>query len=211
MNNRELYRKRVFGKGIKRDLLPTSFKLFSVNKKSSFMQSVFKFIEKNQNKNSLYEHDYPIANHRYVPIAGQVNKNMRVLALQNYNEHEGHPFEELSYTKWIDSDEVKIISNFLKSKFKTIWRCRINVIPQFGGLPWHIDTNTSVACRVYLPLTSNIDQDNLFEIERRGCINSLKMKVGEFWFVNTGFKHRVLNKTNKMRYSLIFSTVSEEN
>ena len=63
---------------------------------------------------------------------------------------------------------------------------------------------------MYVPLTANIDDNNLFEVERKGRRMSLKMNVGDFWFVNTGFKHRVLNKTNKKRYSLIFSTTSKE-
>ena len=60
------------------------------------------------------------------------------------------------------------------------------------------------------PITSDINQNNLFEIERKGKITSLEMNIGEFWFVNTGFKHRVLNKTDKDRYSLIFNTTSKE-
>ena len=109
----------------------------------------------------------------------------------------------------LPSKESEIVYDFLKSKFKMIWRCRIHYLPSSGQLPWHIDVDTSLACRVYLPITSDIDEHNLFEIERRGQVIPLKMKIGEFC-VNTGFKHRVLNNTNKGRYGLIFNTTSEE-
>ena len=206
---KEIYKNRVRGKGKDRSYLPTYLKLFSFD--DNTLKACFECIEKYGDRNDLYNYNktYPIANPSGVPIVTQINKNIQVIALQNYDEI-GVPYLDSSYKKWICCSQVEIISKFLKQKFKNIWRCRITGIPSSDGLPWHIDTNTSVACRVYIPLSSNIDEKNLFEIKRRQMTYQLKMKIGEGYFVNTAFKHRVLNNTRDKRYSLIFNTTSED-
>ena len=68
-------------------------------------------------------------------------------------------------------------------------------------IKWHIDTDTSVACRAQICLGVN---DSVFEFRDRSGIHKLKMRPGEMWFINTGWNHRVISG-HTLRRSAIFS------
>ena len=72
-----------------------------------------------------------------------------------------------------------------------------------GGneLNYHIDTDTSVLCRVQIPVQT---EGSLFQWKTKSDEVSLNMKLGEAYFVNTGWLHRVINPSNNIRIVLIF-------
>jgi hypothetical protein len=76
-----------------------------------------------------------------------------------------------------------LINQFVEPHF----RARIAVIPPTEKLDWHIDTNTSYACRVSIM----VHGAQKFMIKRDGKIETQIMRPGEIWFCNTGFSHSV--------------------
>ena len=106
------------------------------------MKTIVKSIKNNVYKNSYYDLDYPVSHSNYVSIAHTIHKNSQIFPLQVYRGR-GPLFEEASYTKWVlNSKESRFIFDFLNSKFKKIWRCRIHCLPSFGELKWHFDVDT---------------------------------------------------------------------
>ncbi len=93
--------------------------------------------------------------------------------------------DEWEYTNYIDgADEFgELINQYVKPHF----RSRIAVLPPTEKLDWHIDTNTSYACRVGIVIRGS----QRFMIKRGSKIESQIMHPGEVWFCNTGFSHRV--------------------
>lgn len=73
--------------------------------------------------------------------------------------------------------------------FKKIYRLRISEMSANHEMNWHIDTDTSVMCRAQICLNDN---NSVFQFERKGQIEEFVMKKGEMWFINTGWKHRVV-------------------
>ncbi len=72
-----------------------------------------------------------------------------------------------------------------------------------GGkeLNHHIDTDTSVLCRVQIPAETT---GSLFQWKTKTEEVSLDMQLGEAYFVNTGWLHRVINPADSTRIVLIF-------
>jgi hypothetical protein len=69
----------------------------------------------------------------------------------------------------------------------SIFRARLAILPSGKVLDWHIDTNTSVACRIQIPIFGEC----LWETKRRGTIEEQVLRPGEVWFTNTGYNHQV--------------------
>jgi hypothetical protein len=76
-----------------------------------------------------------------------------------------------------------LINQFVEPHF----RARIAYLPAEETLDWHIDTNTSYACRIQIMIHGT----HKFMINRKGEIAEQIMRAGEVWFCNTGFSHRV--------------------
>ena len=109
--------------------------------------------------------------------------------------------EETNYNDWRTDTDISIIKNFLEEKFGTVYRARISVMPPGHELFWHIDTDTSVLCRMQIAVdaeNSSFQFRNRIEGERH-----LEMKNGNVYFVNTGWSHRVVNE-KEWRIVLIF-------
>ena len=72
-----------------------------------------------------------------------------------------------------------------------------------GGneLNYHIDTDTSVLCRVQIPAQTT---GSLFQWKTKTEEVSLEMQPGNAYFVNTGWLHRVINPTDDIRIVLLF-------
>lgn len=76
-----------------------------------------------------------------------------------------------------------LINQFVDPHF----RARIAYLPAGEELKWHIDTNTSYACRIQIMIHGM----HKFMINRKGKIEEQIMQAGEVWFCNTGFSHRI--------------------
>lgn len=135
-------------------------------------------------------------------LVGMIPKKFQHILLQNKNPRQDSEdvMMELKYTKFTEhcTNNAK---DWLASTFPGLYRARISVLHPGDLFDWHIDTNTSVACRVSCSLNND---DSTFEIKRRGVVDSNKFKIGECWFTNTGWPHRVFNNSDKIRINLLF-------
>ena len=69
------------------------------------------------------------------------------------------------------------------------YRARLAILPPGGVLDWHIDTNTSVSCRIQIPIIG----DCLWEIKRKKEVEARVLVPFQVSFTNTGYAHRVRN------------------
>jgi len=69
------------------------------------------------------------------------------------------------------------------------YRARLAILPPGGVLDWHIDTNTSVSCRVQIPIMG----DCIWEIRRKKEVEARVLTPFQVSFTNTGYAHRVSN------------------
>jgi len=79
------------------------------------------------------------------------------------------------------------------------FRARIAILPPGAELDWHIDTNTSYACRVQIMISGN----QIFEIKKKSDIEQRIMLPGHVWFCNTGYRHRVRVIGDESRVSIL--------
>jgi hypothetical protein len=107
--------------------------------------------------------------------------------------------DEENYTKPIRPALLEPITTIC-SEF---YRARLSIIPPDYDIPWHIDTNTSVSCRLSILLCGEQE----WMTRRRGRIEKTLMKPGEIWFVNAGWPHMIKNRSNSEgRVSVLLST-----
>lgn len=105
-------------------------------------------------------------------------------------------FDYKSYTVQPIYDSIgKVLYEFIPSHF----RARIAVLPPGEVLDWHIDSNTSYACRIQIPVIGSCH----WQIKRRKEVESRILNPGEVWFMNTGFSHRVENNGTEDRVVLL--------
>lgn len=121
------------------------------------------------------------------PVTDMVPTDYKLVLLQT-QAPESDQDGEVNYTEW--KDGTAEIRDYLESMFGTVYQTRITVTPPSGEITWHIDLNTSIICRVQI----GVDMVNSeFQFKRRGEVESLWIADGETWFLNTGWRHRVLN------------------
>ena len=129
------------------------------------------------------------------PHPALLEKNYRQILIQQQVEGQ---VDEKSYTNWLKgSDPIK---NYLEHEFGTVYRTRVTDTLPEGVIDWHIDTNTSVMCRIQICIEA---AGSIFEFIRKGHIESFEMKRGEMWFINVGWSHRVTNHANQHRRVII--------
>jgi quercetin dioxygenase-like cupin family protein len=80
-----------------------------------------------------------------------------------------------------------------------LFRARLARLRPGGVADWHIDTNTSVACRVQFLIRG----ESTWSIKRSGSVETQRMVAGETWFANTGWAHRIDNYGTEDRWVLI--------
>ena len=121
--------------------------------------------------------------------------------LQQLNDGAENEVDETNYTTWRKDLQTNLIEQYLENTFKTPYRARISVMHGGNELNYHIDTDTSVLCRVQIPV---ITEGSLFQWKTKTEEISLDMLTGNSYFVNTGWLHRVTNDSNNIRIVLIF-------
>lgn len=82
-------------------------------------------------------------------------------------------------------------------------RIRITKLAAGKHIPYHIDYDPSYATRIIVPIYTTSDVENRFVIKNKEVIHYLE--AGKAYFLNTGFKHAVYNKSNTPRIALMFS------
>ena len=114
-------------------------------------------------------------------------------------------YDEANYTVW--RSEAHHIRQYLERTFGKVNRARVAVTPPGGELAWHIDTDTSVMCRVQIGVNVN---DCEFQFNRKGDEESFRMEPNELWFINTGWEHRVVNHSPTAARVVVIAGVLHE-
>lgn len=148
--------------------------------------------------------NYQISQHCNVDEAFTASTSYRQILLQELNETNGDVLDEIdetNYSSWRTDIDTKVIADYLTTTFKQPYRARISIMTGGNELNYHIDTDTSVLCRAQIPVST---QGSLFQWKTKKGEVDLDMKIGEAYFVNTGWLHRVINASNNTRIVLIF-------
>ena len=103
-----------------------------------------------------------------------------------------------SYNRYSDIF-YKILKNF-KSKTTRVRLVKLNA---GTSIPPHIDYDPSYAVRIILPIISNQDCVNVFWT--KGEVISTSFTPGKAYFLNTGYKHAVMNFSKHDRYTFMVS------
>jgi len=149
--------------------------------------------------NDLGGDNYQISQHCDVKNTFTASETYSQILLQQCASDD--VINETNYTIWRNDINSDHIQKYLNTKFKTPYRTRISVMHGGNELNYHIDTDTSVLCRVQIPVQT---EGSLFQWKTKSDEVSLNMKLGEAYFVNTGWLHRVINPSNNIRIVLIF-------
>jgi len=93
--------------------------------------------------------------------------------------------------------------DLLREVIPNFYRARLAVLMPGQVINWHIDTDTSVSCRV----AATIRGRSRWSIRRRdGVIEEMDLEPGGLWFTNTGWPHRVENLDQEPRWCLLMGT-----
>lgn len=151
--------------------------------------------------NDLGGDNYQISQHCDVKSAFTDSETYSQILLQQLNQDSDSEIDETNYTIWRTDLNTSAIQKYLNTVFKAPYRTRISVMHGGNELNYHIDTDTSVLCRIQIPVQT---QGSLFQWKTKTEEVSLDMQQGNSYFVNTGWLHRVTNNSNNTRIVLIF-------
>lgn len=149
--------------------------------------------------NDLGGDSYQISQHCDVKSNFTSSDSYRQILLQHLDGDDD--IDETKYTKWREDLNLDAIREYLERTFKKVYRARISVMPKGGDLNWHIDTDTSVLCRAQIPA---FHEGSKFQWKTKRGEFDLEMIVGNTYFVNAGWLHRVVNESDNVRVVLIF-------
>jgi len=145
--------------------------------------------------NDLYGDHYRIS--KECPLKHDFPKAYRQILLQGVTPgSDGRA--ETDYTVPLYPEALKQIRTIVPE----FYRARLAELAPHGEIDWHIDTDTSVSCRV----TAMISGQCEWSIRRRGEFTVQSMRAPEIWFNNTGWPHRVLNTSSESRWCLLLGT-----
>lgn len=82
-------------------------------------------------------------------------------------------------------------------------RIRITKLDPGKEIPFHVDYDVSYAVRCICPIYTNGDVINQFK--RDGKIEEYNLEAGKAYFLNIGYPHSVINKSDEPRIALMFS------
>jgi hypothetical protein len=111
------------------------------------------------------------------------------------------PKNEQNYTSWTDAAKKTLFYSWFIQHFPNSFRVRLSILSPKTEFSWHIDTNTSVACRCSVSLN---EHQSFFEIKDRNGVHSVPLQIGQIYFTNTGWPHRVYNAGSTPRLNLVF-------
>ena len=191
-------RNRVLGTGPVRTLLPAS--RFLIDIPSHFIYELNQFFKETSINNLKIFKNYKVS--QYCPLLYALPDGFQHILLSHLKPG-GDERNEQDYTVVAELAQKLKFMSWLKEKFPNAFRVRLSLLKAGSELSWHIDTNTSVACRCSATLNENIAR---FEIKwgRRPCPHVVPMQLGQIHFTNTGWPHRVFNKGCTDRLNLVF-------
>jgi hypothetical protein len=201
VNNLEGARSHVRGnRGPRRNTLPT-FERISKQVPDAVLEEARQIAYADASRNDLRTDKYKISVD--CPLPDLFSQEYRQILLQE-QVPDTDTHDEANYTVW--SDTCPQIQQYMESIFGAVNRTRVTVLASGEELDWHIDTDTSVMCRVQI----GVDVDGSeFQFNRKGKIESFIMDPKELWFINVGWSHRVVNYSDTPRIVIIAGVLHE--
>jgi hypothetical protein len=189
-------RSRVIGIGPDRRFLPPFKDLFSMPEE--VIEDLLSYFADFCELNHLGDKEkYDISNH--CPLLSKIPVGFQHLLLTECAHLD--PKEEKNYTYWRPDTKDRIFRKWFSQEFPLAFRVRISILKPNTEFSWHIDTNTSVACRCSVALNTS---ESYFEVKARSQIYSKELQKGVISFTNTGWPHRVYNNSNTPRINVVF-------
>ena len=138
----------------------------------------------------------------------------------NFKEiHEGSATQSLRRKKYLSSQQDSSFNELSYSKKTPIYkkyqetfdrilepvkgkptRIRLMRLAAGSNVPPHIDYDPSYAVRIIIPIFSPSECVNLFWVKNELQMQSFK--PGRAYFLNTGYRHAVENRSNEDRYTM---------
>ena len=189
-------------RGPRRHELPTFAKISSAVPQS-VLDEARSIIYADATRNDLKTENYKISVE--CPLPDLFSQQYRQVLLQE-QVPDTDSYDESNYTVWTDGCEE--IKNYMEMMFGEVNRTRVTILPAGEELDWHIDTDTSVMCRVQIGVEVG---ESEFQFNRRNKIESFTMEPNELWFINVGWGHRVVNHSSDTPRIVIIAGVLHEN
>ena len=143
-------RDRVKGSGPDRKLLP-AFKLLCTIPQEYIMELVTFFAENKAINDLRQPEKYGVSQH--CPLRFATPEGFHHLLLTHCIEGEDDRLES-NYRQWTDQAKALKFSKWFSEKFPNAFRVRLSSLKAHTEFGWHIDTNTSVACRCSASINS---------------------------------------------------------
>ncbi len=198
-------RLRHKGTGPKRHTIPALF-TFPFEVPEDVLDDLGGIIREHLYTDDIGKSHYPVADPKYVELANHIPEGYRDIALHFHREgSEG--LDEKSYTEWNErSNPNGPLRTFMAYFFPKAYRVRIGHMPAHKELNWHIDTNSTVAVRVQIPITHDYNKSQIqFDIRTKDGIEIANNPIGECFMTNTAWPHRVTNHTDEGRFTMMFT------
>lgn len=198
-------RKHVIGTGIKRKFLPNFIKLGDFSQNKDFFDLVYDIFKKNKNLNHIgTDNYYPISLDS--PLIKWFPSTYQQILLHTFHgdkDKEGQIEENYNVEIEEFKDVHKFIKQYLPIKY---YRARLAILYPGYELDWHIDTCTSVSCRVHFIIKG----PSKWFVYRDKKVEEKELNTGEIWFTNAGYPHKVINDNKEERIVLLLGTHSDE-
>lgn len=188
-------RSRVFGTaGPKRGQLPNYEKIALLS--GLQLKTLINDYESRRDDNDMFSDHYELSH--ACKLAKDFPETYKQTLIQTLEKGCESPLDEWSYNVPAHMNAIKILNHFIPR----YCRARYSTLGQGDTLDWHIDTDTSVSCRLTIMLAGKSE----WQWQRRGEVDELIMKEGEIWFTNTGWPHRVTSIGSKARLAILLTT-----
>jgi hypothetical protein len=205
-------RSRVHGDGPSRRELKVFEKIGTLP--DSIVRDLIELTESYQG-NDLGGDNYEISKHcNFKQTFNAIDQKYRQILLQSKNPNSNTHTDEYAYSDWAEYTPSSLVK-FINDEIGNVYRFRLSVMAPGHELNWHIDADPSVICRAQICLS---ESDSCLEFKTKNDEFSLKMNVGDIYFINTGWSHRVVNKSENIRkvgifgfkFSEIFSDIQKK-
>ena len=124
---------------------------------------------------------------------------------QQSSTEENNPMNETTFT--VKTETYKRYENLFNKvlgKFRgSPTRMRLVKLGAGASITPHIDYDPSYSVRVIIPIMAEPECVNLFWVKNK--VEAVNFTPGNAYFLNTGFKHAVINYSNKDRYTFMIS------
>lgn len=135
----------------------------------------------------------------------RLSKSQAVRRRKELTSESASPFNERTYTEKTPFYEKygDLFDEVLENVKGKKARIRLVKLAAKTTVPPHIDYDPSYAVRIIVPIISSPECINVFWV--KNTIQSFFLKPGKAYFLNTGYKHAVVNMSDKDRYTFMIT------